>query len=116
MTPSPAPRPNATRSIASIMDVMLSALLAALLGVARRGGLGRARSFDGEVSGMIAAVLRAEADAELEWVREVEGVAVTAPWRNGRLLPRAHAVVPVRQCSARSAARMRGPPMLGLIS
>ncbi|MCX7384314.1 MAG: hypothetical protein NT133_23490 [Alphaproteobacteria bacterium] len=104
-------RPDATGSIAAILGGMLGALLAALLGVARLGAMGGARPVDAELSGVMAAVLRAEADAEMTGESWIEWVAVPAPWRNGRLLPRRHEARRVRSRGVRPAARMRGPPV-----
>ncbi len=117
MTVPPTPRPDASGSIAAILGEMLWVLLAALLGVARRGGAGRARACaagDDAYSGVIDLVLRAEAEAEFAYEPWVEWVAVPAPWRNGRLLPRRHEARRVRRRGVRPAARMRGPPLRGL--
>ena len=93
---------------------MLGALLAALLGVAVLGVLrlaaGRGSSREEELPSVLDGVLRAEADAEFAYEPWVEWVAVPAPWRNGRLLPRRHAARRVRRCGVRPVARMRGPP------
>ncbi len=112
MTRLPAPRPDAADSIATMLGDLLFALLAALLGVARRRALARAAGgFDLGDGDVISAVLRAEAEAELFYEPWVEWIAVPAPWRNGRLLPRRHEPRRVRQRGVRIAARMRGPPL-----
>ena len=112
MTRLPTPRPDAADSIAAMLGDLLFALLAALLGVARRRALARAGGgLDLGDDDVISAVLRAEAEAELFYEPWVEWIAVPAPWRNGRLLPRRHEPRRVRQRGVRIAARMRGPPL-----
>ncbi len=83
---------------------MLYALLAALLG---RWPV-RAREVD--YAGALGTVLRAEAEADFTYEPWVEWVAVPAPWRNGRLLPRRHEAGRVWTSGAQPVARMRGPP------
>lgn len=114
MTPAPTLRPDATASIAAVLAAVL-ALLAALLGVAgrsraRMGAIG-AGPHEDVYDGVMACVLRAEAEAEFGYEPWVEWVAVPAPWRNGRLLPRRHEAPRLRPCGVRPAARMRGPPV-----
>ena len=114
MTRLPAPRPDATDRIAAVLAGLL-ALLAALMGVAgrrgvRMGAIGVGPHED-EYAGVMACVRRAEAEAEFGYEPWVEWVAVPAPWRNGRLLPRRHAARRLRPCGVRPVARMRGPPV-----
>ncbi len=59
----------------------------------------------------MSAVLRAEADADMTWEPWVEWVAATAPWRNGRLVPRRHEAKCLTPRGVRPVARMRGPPV-----
>ncbi len=115
MTYPPAHRPDLPGSIAAMLGGMLCALLAALLGVARRRVV-RARRMDAEFSDLLGPVLRAEAEADFTYEPWVEWVAVPAPWRNGRLLPRRHAAKRVRRHGVRPLARMRGPPVRFLTS
>ena len=115
MTAAPTPRLDASGSIAAILGVVLggvlAALLMALIGVARvRVALG-GRAREAELPSVLDAVWRAEADADMTLEPWVEWVAVSAPWRNGRLLPRRHAARRVRPCGVRPVARMRGPPV-----
>ena len=113
MSRPPAPSLDAApgmtlRGIAAVIGVvLLCVLLAALLGLA-----GRRRAL--LASSAMETVLGAEADADMTWEPWLEWVAVPAPWRNGRLLPRRHAARRVRQRGVRPCARMRGPP--GLIA
>ena len=120
MTPPPAHRPDLPGSIAALLGGMLYALLAALLGVAGRGavrmGVRDTRPQADEYEGVLACVLRAEADADFTYEPWVEWVAVPAPWRNGRLLPRRHVARRVRRSGVRPVARMRGPPVRFLTS
>ena len=109
MTRPPAPRPDATGSIAALIGVMLGALLAALFGMPRRGAM-RVPAADLGYADVLGPVLRAEAEAEMSFEPWVEWVAVPAPWRNGRLLPRRHEARRLRRRGVRPAARMRGPP------
>ena len=110
---SPPSHPlNDAPGFAALLGAWLFALLAALLGVARRRALARAGGgLDLGDDDVISAVLRAEAEAELFYEPWVEWIAVPAPWRNGRLLPRRHEPRRVRQRGVRIAARMRGPPL-----
>ncbi len=87
---------------------LLCALLAALLGLARA----RPRvANDGAAMALVArCAVEAEAPLFEEWV---VWIAVPAPWRNGRLLPRRHEwafgrVRPARRMRPRAAGR--GPP------
>ncbi|MCX7382403.1 MAG: hypothetical protein NT133_13510 [Alphaproteobacteria bacterium] len=105
--PDVAPRLSEAAIIA-LLGVMIRALLAALLGRARA----QPRAIG--VDGVMAGVLRSEAEAEMTLEPYVEWVAVPAPWRNGRLLPKRHARVPGAQMPAhgvRLAALVRGPPL-----
>lgn len=84
MTQPPAHSPHAAQDIAAVLGGMLCALLAALLGLVRFGGVGaRAARPDG-YNGVMAGVLRAAADADFEAEPEVEWIAVPAPWRAGQ--------------------------------
>ena len=108
MTDTPTHPPCAAPSIVAVIGAMLRVLLAALFGVAgaRQRALAR--------PGVMTVVLLAEAEAEMTLEPYVEWVAVPAPWRNGRLLPKRHARVPGAQMPAhgvRLAALVRGPPL-----
>ena len=109
MTRPPTPTPDDAPGIAAILGALLLALLAALLGRARARTHTCALAYEG----VMAAVPQEPVVIEYEpWV---EWVAVPAPWRNGRLLPRRHEAVPERPHGARwrgmrLSARMRGPP------
>ncbi len=104
MNRPPAPHPDAANGIAAILGVLLHALLSAILG--RRA----VRPRDAEYSGMLGAVLRAQADTRTPAEPWEEWIAVPAPWRAARLLPARHARTPSSRTRARPAARMRGPP------
>lgn len=100
MTRADETAPNAAYGIAATIGVMLCALLAALLGVAK--GRPRAGGFIGTsaeagsatYTGVMEVVLRAAAEIDFEVEPYVEWIAVPAPWRNGRLLPKRHARMP----------------------
>lgn len=106
MTHPPAPPPDDARRIAALIGGMLGALLAVLLGVARPG---KARA----LPSVLNCVLRSAADVEMEAEAYVEWVAVPAPWRAGRLLPRHHARALGAQSlhrTLRTGALVHGPP------
>ena len=102
-----APAPH---GIAALIGGMLGAWLYALLGWLR----GKHEVWEAhELEGTLAPVLVAQAGISFETEPYVEWVAVPAPWRNGRLLPKRHARVPGAQTPAhgvRLAALVRGPP------
>ena len=107
MSRPPALLTAPTPGIAALIGEMLGALLYAVFGWMRRRRTGvRAEPLEGT----LAAVLEAEAAISFEVEPYVEWVAVPAPWRNGRLLPRRHEAKRVRPCGVRPVARMRGPP------
>lgn len=111
MTSPPAHPLSQLQGIAAVIGAMLYALLSVLLGIARARPRVMLRSELMTTTALEAAEEAACIDITLEpWV---EWVAVPAPWRNGRLLPRRHeagrtAMAP-RQ-GVRLAARGRGPP------
>lgn len=108
MTRATEHAPNAANGIAATIGGMLYALLAALLGVAR------VRPRAAAYTGVMEVALRAAAAAEFETEPYVEWIAVPAPWRNGRLLPKRHARTP-RADAPRHIARLdacaQGPPV-----
>ena len=107
--PRPSTHPlHAAQDIAAVLGAMICALLAALFGPAGTRARGRAERFPDVMTG----VLRAMDEAEFAYEPEVEWVMVPAPWRNGRLLPRAHArrLVAFELLRARPGALVHGPP------
>ncbi len=107
--PRPSTHPlHAAQDIAAVLGAMICALLAALFGPAGTRARGRAERFPDVMTG----VLRAMDEAEFEYEPEVEWVMVPAPWRNGRLLPRAHARRPIAFVMRRTrpGALLHGPP------
>ncbi len=107
--PTLPPHDRAEAGIAALLGALLWALLAALLGRARV----RARAADMDYRGVTVVVLCVLAEAEAVPEPYVEWIAVPAPWRNGRLLPRAHARAwrsGVRGRGQRAGVPARGPP------
>ena len=102
-----APAPH---GIAALIGGMLGAWLYALLGWLRGG---RAAWSAHALEGTLAPVLVAQAEISFETEPYVEWIAVPAPWRNGRLLPKRHAwalsVALAVRC-ARPFVLGRGPP------
>ena len=110
--PTRPPHDRAEAGIAALLGALLWALLAALLGRARV----RARAADMDYRGVTVVVLCALAAAAAVPEPYVEWIAVPAPWRNGRLLPRAHARrwrSGARCRGRRAGAPARGPPWPG---
>ena len=111
MTQPPAPPLSPLQGIAAVIGAMLCALLAALLGLARARPRATLRPALMETTALGAAEAAASIVLELEpWV---EWVAVPAPWRNGRLLPRRHEprrTAVARRHGVRLIVRGRGPP------
>ena len=113
MTRPSSPSLDAATGLAALIGGMVWALLAAVLGWTRKRAGERAR--DVARPGMTVVVLQAETAIDFGYEEYVEWVAVPAPWRNGRLLPKRHARVPGAQISAhgvRLAGLVRGPPWL----
>ncbi len=109
MTRLPAPPLDDARRIAALIGALLAALLAALLGLARPARARAPLMTEGTLTGVLCAM----AAIDFETEPYVEWVAVPAPWRNGRLLPRRHArALPaqLRHRRVRSAALVHGPP------
>ncbi len=99
---------DATR-IAAALGAVLGALLAALLGAT---GMRRRATWAPVEPGVMTGVLRAIAEADMADEPYVEWVAVPAPWRAARLLPRPRRhTTPMRaSTSAPSGALVHGPP------
>ena len=110
--PPAHPLATAPHGIAALLGGMLGVLLYALLAWLRQE---RGAREAGDLEGTLAPVLVMQAGISLETEPYVEWVAVPAPWRNGRLLPKRHARVPGTQIPAhgvRLAGLVRGPPWL----